>query len=246
MNRKSDPRRDYGPERRGGKGLDPHQYDSGDATILALLAETPAADYVDLVITWRADAYEVWSRRGMIRFKRFADESGALSFEVVEQIGENPIANQDPFIVSTIERGTRRRRPQRQSHRRSKSRVLRTPRAEPSLRVRANRPALRQSARSRPDRQPQGLRLRNPARAAWRARRRAMPRAVGVQRSRRPPRTVQAQRPPGRCSADDRAPDGTAENRRPRRIRLTRRGLPEAPGRQSARGNSRRRLRAPD
>jgi Type I phosphodiesterase / nucleotide pyrophosphatase len=95
--------REYGPERRGGQGLDPHQYDSGDATILAILAETLAADHVDLVITWRADAYEVWSRRGMIRFKRFADERGALSFEVVEQIGENPVANQDPFIVSTIE-----------------------------------------------------------------------------------------------------------------------------------------------
>src|ERR1700686_588196 len=39
----------------------------------------------------------------MIRFKRFADAHGALSFKVVEQIGENPIANQDPFIVSTIE-----------------------------------------------------------------------------------------------------------------------------------------------
>ncbi|HZC46992.1 MAG TPA: alkaline phosphatase family protein, partial [Candidatus Acidoferrum sp.] len=103
MNRKSDLRREYGPERRGGQGLDPHQYDSGDATILALLAETPAADYVDLAITHRADAYEVWSRRGMVRFKRFADERGALSFEVVEQISENPIANQDPFIVSTID-----------------------------------------------------------------------------------------------------------------------------------------------
>ncbi len=102
MNRDSDKLREHGPERRGGQGLDPHQYDSGDATILALLAETPAADYVDLAITWRADAYEVWSRRGMIRFKRFAGERGALSFEVVEQIGENPIADQDPFIVSTI------------------------------------------------------------------------------------------------------------------------------------------------
>jgi hypothetical protein len=102
MNRESGKRREHGPERRGGQGLDPHQYDSGDATILALLAETPAADFVDLAITWRADAYEVWSRRGMIRFKRFADDRGALSFEVVEQIGENPIANQDPFIVSTI------------------------------------------------------------------------------------------------------------------------------------------------
>jgi len=103
MNRKSDQLREHGPERHGGQGLDPHQYDSGDATILALLAETPAADHVDLVMTWRADAYEVWSRRGMIRFKRFADERGALSFEVVEQIGQNPIANQDPFIVSTID-----------------------------------------------------------------------------------------------------------------------------------------------
>jgi hypothetical protein len=102
MNRESGKRREHGPERRGGQGLDPHQYDSGDATILALLAEIPAADFVDLAITWRADAYEVWSRRGMIRFKRFADDRGALSFEVVEQVGENPIANQDPFIVSTI------------------------------------------------------------------------------------------------------------------------------------------------
>jgi Type I phosphodiesterase / nucleotide pyrophosphatase len=102
MNRESDKRREHGPERLGGQGLDPHQYDSGDATILALLAETPAADFVDLAITWRANAYEVWSRRGMIRFKRFADGRGALSFEVVEQVGENPIANQDPFIVSTI------------------------------------------------------------------------------------------------------------------------------------------------
>ncbi|HYL60076.1 MAG TPA: alkaline phosphatase family protein, partial [Candidatus Acidoferrales bacterium] len=94
--------RELGPERHGGQGLDEHQYESGDRTILALLAETPAADQVDLVMTWRADAYEVWSRRGMIRFKRFAGEGGALSFEVVEQRGENPVANQDPFIVSTI------------------------------------------------------------------------------------------------------------------------------------------------
>ncbi len=103
MNRESGNRRELGPERRGGQGLDPHQYDSGDSTILALLLESPAADYTDLAITWRADAYEVWSRRGMIRFKRFADDHGALSFEVIEQIGENPIANQDPFIVSTID-----------------------------------------------------------------------------------------------------------------------------------------------
>ncbi len=99
--------REHGPERHGGQGLDPHQYESGDRTILALLAETVAADQVDLVATWRADAYEVWARRGMIRFKRFAeydrDGNGALSFKIVEQVGENPVANQDPFIVSTIE-----------------------------------------------------------------------------------------------------------------------------------------------
>src|SRR5579862_575009 len=101
MNRESDKRRELGPERPGGQGLDPHQYDSGDATILAMLADAPAA-HVDLAITWRADAYEVWSRRGMIRFKRYADDHGALSFDVIEQIGENPIENQDPFIVATI------------------------------------------------------------------------------------------------------------------------------------------------
>ncbi|MGH7813639.1 MAG: alkaline phosphatase family protein, partial [Candidatus Binataceae bacterium] len=95
--------REYGPERKGGQGLDPHQCESGDRTILALLAETPAAEQVDIVATWRAGAYEVWSRRGMIRFRRIAGEGGALSFEIVEQIGENPVANQDPFAISTIE-----------------------------------------------------------------------------------------------------------------------------------------------
>jgi hypothetical protein len=55
------------------------------------------------VATWRDGAYEVWSRRGMIRFKRFARDDGSLAFEIVERIGENPIANQDPFAVSTIE-----------------------------------------------------------------------------------------------------------------------------------------------
>ncbi len=101
MNPDSDKPRELGPERLAGNGLDPHQYDSGDAAILAMLTESEA-DNVDLAITWRADAYEVWSRRGMIRFKRFADARGTLSFQVVEQIGENPIANQDPFLVSTI------------------------------------------------------------------------------------------------------------------------------------------------
>ena len=94
--------REHGPERRGGQGLDPNQYESGDRAIAALLKTTRASEEVDLVATWRDGAYEVWSRRGMIRFKRVIGASGALVFEVVEQIGENPVANQDPFAVSTI------------------------------------------------------------------------------------------------------------------------------------------------
>ena len=93
----------FGPQRLSGQGLDPNQYQSGDRTIATLLAEAPARDQTDLVITLRDGAYEVWARRGMIRFKRFLDDSGQLHFEVIEQIGENPIANQDPFALSTIE-----------------------------------------------------------------------------------------------------------------------------------------------
>ena len=94
---------EHGPERRGGQGLDGNQQESGDRAILALLKDTRAAEEVDLVATWRDGSYEVWARRGMVRFKRYADSSGALRFEIVEQIGENPIANQDPFAVASIE-----------------------------------------------------------------------------------------------------------------------------------------------
>src|SRR5579872_1776794 len=94
--------REYAPERLAGQGLDPNQYESGDRTIGALLADAPARDHVDLVTTWRDGAYEVWARRGMIRFKRYRDDQGQLHFEIVEQVGENPVANQDPFAVSTI------------------------------------------------------------------------------------------------------------------------------------------------
>ncbi len=92
-----------GPERPGGQGLDPNQYESGDRAILALLRDTRAADEVDLVATWRAGAYEVWSRGGMIRFKRYAEADNRLSFEIIEQIGANPIEREDPFAVATIE-----------------------------------------------------------------------------------------------------------------------------------------------
>jgi hypothetical protein len=94
---------EHGPERRGGQGLDSNQHESGDRAILALLKDTRAAEEVDLVATYRDGSYEVWARRGMVRFKRYADESGALRFEVIEQIGDNPVANQDPFAVATID-----------------------------------------------------------------------------------------------------------------------------------------------
>src|SRR5258708_36312521 len=97
---RKDELREYGPERLGGQGLDIHQHESGDRTILALLVETPAADQVDLVATWRDDAYEVWSRLGMIRFKCFADQNGALAFGVIDQISATSSAHHEPFIVS--------------------------------------------------------------------------------------------------------------------------------------------------
>jgi Type I phosphodiesterase / nucleotide pyrophosphatase len=94
---------ELGPERVAGQGLDPNQYESADRAILALLHEPPARDQVDLVTTWRDGAYEAWSRRGMIRFKRYRDDNGSLVFKVIDQIGENPVENQDPFAVATIE-----------------------------------------------------------------------------------------------------------------------------------------------
>ena len=51
-------------------------------------------------------------------------------------------------------------------NRRSQSRVLRAARAEPSLCLRANRATLRQPARARSRRQPQGLRVGNPGRGS--------------------------------------------------------------------------------
>jgi hypothetical protein len=91
-----------GPERHGGQGLDHNQEESGNRAILALLRDSPAADQVDLVITCRDSTYEVWAARGMIRFQRFT-ANGALRFEVVEQIGDNPIEAQSHTAVATCE-----------------------------------------------------------------------------------------------------------------------------------------------
>jgi hypothetical protein len=93
-----------GPERLRGQGLDAHQYESGDRAIHILLTDATAGPQTDLVITCRDDAYEVWAKRGMIRFQRFYAEDGrGYDYRVIEQIGENPIANQDRKALATIE-----------------------------------------------------------------------------------------------------------------------------------------------
>ena len=92
------------PERLAGQGLDEHQYESGDRAIHAILADATAGPQTDLVITYRDGAYEVWAARGMIRFERlFAAEGAGFEYRVIEQIGENPVANQDRRALATIE-----------------------------------------------------------------------------------------------------------------------------------------------
>jgi hypothetical protein len=97
-----------GPERLQGQGLDPHQYESGDRAILALLSDPEVRDQVDLVITWRAGAapaegaYEVWARRGMVRFRRVLHQDGSIAYPVVEVVGENPVADQDPHALRSV------------------------------------------------------------------------------------------------------------------------------------------------
>ncbi len=93
-----------GPERLRGQGLDEHQYESGDRAIHAILSDATAGPQTDMVITYRAGAYEVWAQRGMIRFQRaYAADGGGYTYSVIEQIGENPVANQDRTALATID-----------------------------------------------------------------------------------------------------------------------------------------------
>src|SRR3990172_2889094 len=110
------------PERPGGQGLDANQEESGNRAITALLTDPVRGAQTDLVITYRdgphgQGAYEVWAARGMLRFQRFYDGGGAqtggrpsgYAYRVIERIGEDPIANQDPTALATLaqERGAR-------------------------------------------------------------------------------------------------------------------------------------------
>jgi phosphonoacetate hydrolase len=90
-----------GPERPGGQGLDANQVESGNHAIAALLTDPVRGPQTDLVITYRDEAYEVWAKRGMIRFQRFYADGG-YGYRIVEQIGEDPIASQDPTALATL------------------------------------------------------------------------------------------------------------------------------------------------
>lgn len=91
------------PERMGGQGLDHNQEESGNRAIHLLLAHPVVGDQTDFVATYRDGAYEVWSKRGMIRFQRTFGANGGFEYKVLEQIGEHPIENQDTHAISTVE-----------------------------------------------------------------------------------------------------------------------------------------------
>ncbi len=90
-------------ERPGGQGLDANQKESGNKAIYLLLSDPVVGPQTDFVATHREGAYEVWARRGMVRFQRVLGANSGYEYEVIETIGENPIADQDPHAVATIE-----------------------------------------------------------------------------------------------------------------------------------------------
>lgn len=89
-----------GPERPSGQGLDRNQEESGNRVILSLLHDPEVCEQVDLVITCRDHTYEVWATRGMVRFQRWLRQ-GRVEFTIVEQIGDNPIADQRHTAIAT-------------------------------------------------------------------------------------------------------------------------------------------------
>ena len=97
-----------GPERPGGQGLDPNQEESGNRAILQLLTTGEGAAWTDFVATLRVaadgtSAYEAWARRGMVRWIREYAPDGGYEYPVLEVLGRNPLANQDPFALPTYE-----------------------------------------------------------------------------------------------------------------------------------------------
>ncbi|MGE0597929.1 MAG: alkaline phosphatase family protein [Dehalococcoidia bacterium] len=96
-----------GPERPGGQGLDHHQEESGNNAIHKLLTSDDGRAWTDFVATARQDrdgswSYEAWALRGMVRWVRHYAHRGGYEYEVVEVVGENPIANQDFRALATL------------------------------------------------------------------------------------------------------------------------------------------------
>lgn len=96
----------WGPQRQGGQGLDPHQEESGNRAILALLRDSEVRDHVDLVLTCRDSTYEVWSSRGLLRFQRWNCE-GRQVFRTVEVLGQNPLQATEWDVLATCEEEVR-------------------------------------------------------------------------------------------------------------------------------------------
>lgn len=97
-----------GPERPGGQGLDLHQEESGNLAIHKLLTTEDGRAWTDFVATARQGRdgtwwYEAWALRGMVRWVRRYAPGGGYEYEVVEVIGENPLARQDYRALATYE-----------------------------------------------------------------------------------------------------------------------------------------------
>jgi hypothetical protein len=96
----------FGPEREGFQGLTRAKHGSGNRAILALLTDPGVRAHVDLVITCRDGAYEVWAERGMVRFRRVA-RGETIEYETLERHGLDPLADTDPARLATLEEGLR-------------------------------------------------------------------------------------------------------------------------------------------
>ena len=95
------------PERPGGQGLDINQEESGNLAIWKLLTTTDGRAWTDFVATVRNEpggqaVYEAWALRGLVRWIRTHDVTG-YEYEVIEVLGENPLARQDPRALSTLD-----------------------------------------------------------------------------------------------------------------------------------------------
>ena len=96
-----------GPERPGGQGLDHNQEESGNLAIHKLLTSDDGRAWTDFVATARQErdgswSYEAWALRGMVRWVRRYAAGDGYEYEVVEVVGQNPIAAQDHRALSTL------------------------------------------------------------------------------------------------------------------------------------------------